>query len=111
MPGGEIKYTTTSVFHFLGSQVVKPRTKRLIVNCLFRQLADKNGGKGKPEMRMPALIFGSFFVPIGLLYAWPYFFGVQGINFVFVNKLVRLVCPSEASLDYADDWHWDFRFW
>lgn len=32
------------------------------------QLADKNGGIGTPEMRIPSLIFGSFFVPIGLLY-------------------------------------------
>ncbi|KAG5650905.1 hypothetical protein H0H81_010579, partial [Sphagnurus paluster] len=35
------------------------------------QLADKNGGQGKPEMRIPALFFGSFFVPIGLFwYGW-----------------------------------------
>lgn len=34
-------------------------------------LAAKNGGKGKPEMRIPALIFGSFFVPVGLFwYGW-----------------------------------------
>lgn len=31
------------------------------------QLADKNGGKGTPEMRIPALFFGSLFVPVGLL--------------------------------------------
>ncbi|KAG6830112.1 hypothetical protein H0H92_002161 [Tricholoma furcatifolium] len=35
---------------------------------VYKYLADKNGGKGKPEMRIPALFFGSFFVPIGLLY-------------------------------------------
>lgn len=33
----------------------------------FTQLADRNGGVGTPEMRIPSLIFGSFFVPIGLL--------------------------------------------
>lgn len=31
------------------------------------KLSQRNGGKGKPEYRIPALIFGSFFVPIGLL--------------------------------------------
>ncbi|KAG6849851.1 hypothetical protein H0H93_004345 [Arthromyces matolae] len=38
---------------------------------VYKFLADKNGGKGKPEMRIPALFFGSFFVPIGLFwYGW-----------------------------------------
>ncbi|KAF5381298.1 hypothetical protein D9615_008391 [Tricholomella constricta] len=38
---------------------------------VYKHLADKNGGKGKPEMRIPALFFGSFFVPIGLFwYGW-----------------------------------------
>ncbi|KAG2369917.1 multidrug resistance protein 4 [Suillus spraguei] len=38
---------------------------------IYTHLAAKNGGKGKPEMRIPALIFGSFFVPVGLLwYGW-----------------------------------------
>ncbi|KAF4602212.1 hypothetical protein EYR40_005416 [Pleurotus pulmonarius] len=36
---------------------------------IYASLSEKNGGVGKPEMRVPALIFGSFFVPIGLLYA------------------------------------------
>ena len=31
------------------------------------KLAARNGGQGKPEMRVPALIFGSFFAPVGLL--------------------------------------------
>ncbi|KAK2461288.1 hypothetical protein APHAL10511_006815 [Amanita phalloides] len=38
---------------------------------VYKILADRNGGKGKPEMRMPAMIIGSFFVPIGLFwYGW-----------------------------------------
>ncbi|KAF5381256.1 hypothetical protein D9615_008392 [Tricholomella constricta] len=38
---------------------------------VYKYLADKRGGKGTPEMRMPALFFGSFFVPIGLFwYGW-----------------------------------------
>ncbi|KAG1753910.1 multidrug resistance protein 4 [Suillus paluster] len=38
---------------------------------IYNYLAAKNGGKGNPEMRVPALIFGSLFVPVGLLwYGW-----------------------------------------
>jgi MFS family permease len=38
---------------------------------IYSTLADKNGGNGKPEMRIPSLIFGSFFIPIGLFwYGW-----------------------------------------
>ncbi|KAL0066036.1 hypothetical protein AAF712_006864 [Marasmius tenuissimus] len=42
-----------------------------ISNTIYKRLADKNGGKGKPEMRIPPLIFGSLFIPIGLFwYGW-----------------------------------------
>jgi multidrug resistance protein len=38
---------------------------------IYKHLADKNGGQGTPEMRIPALFIGSFFVPVGLLwYGW-----------------------------------------
>ncbi|KAA1466239.1 multidrug resistance protein 4 [Dentipellis sp. KUC8613] len=40
-------------------------------NKLYTRQVDKNNGVGKPEMRIPALIIGSFFVPIGLFwYGW-----------------------------------------
>ncbi|KAG1772837.1 major facilitator superfamily domain-containing protein [Suillus placidus] len=38
-----------------------------ICDKIYLHLATENGGKGKPEMRAPALIFGSLFVPMGLL--------------------------------------------
>ncbi|KIM81265.1 hypothetical protein PILCRDRAFT_72101 [Piloderma croceum F 1598] len=42
-----------------------------ISNKLYKTLADKNGGNGKPEMRIPSMIFGTFFIPVGLLwYGW-----------------------------------------
>jgi len=42
-----------------------------ISNQMYARLADKNDGKGTPEMRIPPLVFGSFFVPIGLFwYGW-----------------------------------------
>ncbi|KAF8725112.1 hypothetical protein AX14_008314 [Amanita brunnescens Koide BX004] len=38
---------------------------------MYKRLADKNGGVGTPEMRMPAMIVASFTVPIGLFwYGW-----------------------------------------
>ncbi|KAJ7068800.1 major facilitator superfamily domain-containing protein [Mycena amicta] len=40
-------------------------------NDVYLHLTKKNGGKGEPEMRIPALIFGSLFVPVGLFwYGW-----------------------------------------
>ncbi|KAJ7217316.1 major facilitator superfamily domain-containing protein [Mycena pura] len=40
-------------------------------NQIYHYLMKKNGGKGEPEMRIPALIFGSLFVPVGLFwYGW-----------------------------------------
>ncbi|KAJ7512748.1 major facilitator superfamily domain-containing protein [Mycena galericulata] len=40
-------------------------------NALYKHLADKNGGVGEPEMRIPAIFVGSVFVPIGLFwYGW-----------------------------------------
>ncbi|KAI0832553.1 multidrug resistance protein 4 [Trametes gibbosa] len=38
---------------------------------VYAHLVKKNGGIGKPEFRIPALVFGSFFVPIGIFwYGW-----------------------------------------
>ncbi|OBZ76772.1 hypothetical protein A0H81_03977, partial [Grifola frondosa] len=38
---------------------------------MYANLVEKNGGKRKPEFRLPALVFGSLFVPIGLFwYGW-----------------------------------------
>ncbi|ESK90159.1 mfs multidrug [Moniliophthora roreri MCA 2997] len=38
---------------------------------IYHYLAQKNNGKGTPEMRIPALFFGSLFVPVGLFwYGW-----------------------------------------
>ncbi|KAH9938543.1 multidrug resistance protein 4 [Fomitopsis serialis] len=42
-----------------------------VADSIYHKLAQRNGGKGTPEMRIPALIFGSLFVPIGLFwYGW-----------------------------------------
>jgi len=40
-------------------------------NKIYRALAARNGGEGKPEMRVPAILVGAIIVPIGLLwYGW-----------------------------------------
>lgn len=40
---------------------------RAHVMTMLLQLSQKNGGKGTPEMRLPALVFGALFVPVGVL--------------------------------------------
>ncbi|PPR01247.1 hypothetical protein CVT24_006011 [Panaeolus cyanescens] len=38
---------------------------------VYNKLAQKNGGKGKPEMRIPALFLGALLIPVGLFwYGW-----------------------------------------
>ncbi|KAF5373395.1 hypothetical protein D9757_009759 [Collybiopsis confluens] len=40
-------------------------------NQMYHYLAKENGGKGKPEMRIPSLAFGSLWIPVGLFwYGW-----------------------------------------
>ncbi|KAH9939879.1 major facilitator superfamily domain-containing protein [Amylocystis lapponica] len=43
-----------------------------VADQIYKNLAQtRNGGVGKPEYRIPALIFGSLFVPIGIFwYGW-----------------------------------------
>ncbi|RDX53972.1 multidrug resistance protein 4 [Lentinus brumalis] len=42
-----------------------------IGDLVYGNLVKKNGGKGKPEFRIPALVFGSLFVPVGIFwYGW-----------------------------------------
>ncbi|CCM06195.1 uncharacterized protein FIBRA_08438 [Fibroporia radiculosa] len=42
-----------------------------VADRLYKSLARRNNGIAKPEMRIPALFFGSLFVPIGLFwYGW-----------------------------------------
>lgn len=54
--------TADQIYHHVGQ--IDTLALRMLTIC---QLARKNGGVGKPEMRIPALFVGSFFVPIGLL--------------------------------------------
>ncbi|KAJ7118564.1 major facilitator superfamily domain-containing protein [Mycena crocata] len=49
-------------------------------NEVYLYLSKKNGGKGEPEMRIPALMFGSLFVPVGLFwYGWSAQAGIHWI--------------------------------
>ncbi|KAG8790529.1 hypothetical protein FRC12_011672 [Ceratobasidium sp. 428] len=42
-----------------------------IMNSIYIKLSDKNGGKGKPEYRIPSMFIGTLLVPIGLFwYGW-----------------------------------------
>ncbi|KAG2066879.1 multidrug resistance protein 4 [Suillus decipiens] len=63
---GGLAYLGTGVGFLIATVFgVKVSTK------IYAHLAAKNGGKGTPEIRIPAVIFGSFFVPVGLFwYGW-----------------------------------------
>ncbi|KIY52336.1 MFS general substrate transporter [Fistulina hepatica ATCC 64428] len=39
-------------------------------DSMYNKRTAANGGVGKPEFRMPGLIFGSFFIPVSLWYGW-----------------------------------------
>jgi len=42
-----------------------------LMNRIYLTLCDRNGGKGKPEFRIPVMFLGSVLVPIGLFwYGW-----------------------------------------
>ncbi|KAG1741333.1 multidrug resistance protein 4 [Suillus lakei] len=63
---GGLAYTGLGV-GFILATIVSAK----LSNKVYLHLAAKNGGNGKPEMRVPALIFGSLFAPVGLLwYGW-----------------------------------------
>ncbi|KAI0758291.1 major facilitator superfamily domain-containing protein [Irpex lacteus] len=42
-----------------------------VADKVYHALSVRNGGKGKPEFRVPALIFGSFFVPAKIHWIMP----------------------------------------
>jgi hypothetical protein len=55
------------------------------------QAAAKNGGKAKPEMRLPTLIAGALIVPVGILLVHSF---THLVGLTLVLQLVRLVGPS-----------------
>lgn len=68
---------------------------------LLKYLSDKNGGVSKPEYRLPAMIPGSFFVPIALfLYGWTAYYKVHwivpiiGTSFLGIGMLITFVSIS-----------------
>ncbi|KAG0709504.1 multidrug resistance protein 4 [Suillus ampliporus] len=61
---------------FVASSVFGAR----VSDKIYTHLTAKNGGKGNPEMRVPGLMFGSLFVPVGLFwYGWS---AQAGIHFM-----------------------------
>jgi hypothetical protein len=49
------------------AKVIKKHELVLTAHSSLTQLSARNGGKGKPEFRIPVLIVGSLFVPVGVL--------------------------------------------
>lgn len=38
-----------------------------MLDLIYRKLKDRNGGVGRPEFRLPSMVPGTFFLPIGLI--------------------------------------------
>ena len=53
----------------------------------------KNNGVGKPEMRIPALIIGSLFIPVGLLYVRRTYSNLWQFLMVFAVGMDGLLMP------------------
>lgn len=70
----------------------------------------KNGGVGKPEMRIPTLIVGSFFIPIGLLCALHPYTSVSDRSSP-LSQMVRMVCGGKDPLDHAHHRYRNIRIW
>lgn len=59
-------------------------------------------------MRIPTLIVGSFFIPIGLLYV---LHSQTSDSCSLLSQLVRMVCGCEDPLDHAYHWYWNIWLW
>lgn len=63
---GGLNYISLGAGFFLGTQICAPINDRI-----YRMLKKRNNDTGKPEFRIPLMVPGSMFVPIGLfLYGW-----------------------------------------
>ena len=63
---GGLNYISLGVGFFLGAQICAP-----LNDHIYRHLKKTNGGKGRPEFRIPLMIPGSILVPAGLfIYGW-----------------------------------------
>lgn len=63
---GGLNYISLGVGFFLGTQICAPISDRI-----YRKLKLRNNNEGKPEFRVPLMIPGAMFVPIGLfIYGW-----------------------------------------
>jgi multidrug resistance protein len=61
-----LNYISLGVGFFLGTQICAPLQDRI-----YRTLKARNNGVGKPEFRVPLMIPGAIFVPVGLFwYGW-----------------------------------------
>lgn len=61
-----LTYIGLGIGNFIGLAALGFSSDRIL-----KRLTEKNGGKGKPEYRLPPLIFGAPFIPAGLfIYGW-----------------------------------------
>lgn len=96
-----LSYLGIGVGSFIGLFVLGSTSDRLL-----KYLTEKNGAS-KPEYRLPAMIPGSFFVPIALfVYGWTAYYKVHwivpiiGTSFLGVGMLITFVsiCLLDSSI-------------
>lgn len=90
-----LSYLGIGTGSFVGLSVLGATSDKLL-----KYLSEKNGVK-KPEYRLPAMIPGSFFVPISLfMYGWTAYYKVHwivpiiGTSFLGVGMLITFVSRS-----------------
>ena len=63
---GSLNYISLGVGLFLATQITAPLQDRI-----YRKLKKANNGVGRPEFRIPLMLFGACLLPIGLFwYGW-----------------------------------------
>lgn len=63
---GGLNYISLGLGFFLASQICAPLNDKI-----YKRLKARNGGKGEPEFRVPLMVLGAAFTPIGLFwYGW-----------------------------------------
>lgn len=63
---GGLHYIALGLGYGLGTQITAP-----LNDYLYKKMCARNGGVGRPEFRIPLMVFPAIFVPVGLFwYGW-----------------------------------------
>ncbi|KAF2104946.1 MFS general substrate transporter [Rhizodiscina lignyota] len=84
---GGLNYISMGIGFFLGVQVCAP-----INDAIYRRLKKRNNGVGRPEFRVPLMLPGAIFVPVGLFwYGWS---AQAHVHWIVPNIGVAIFCAG-----------------